>query len=81
MLQLIGASRATSSIPFQVFHMPDGHVETLKSWLGRTLSSNPVEAMFGLYDMVCIIHVRFYNTDGGVGTANVCYGSRQSQLL
>ena len=53
MLQLFGASRATASIPFQVFHMPEGHFETLNSWLERTLSSNPVEAMFGLYDMVC----------------------------
>ena len=53
MLQLVGASKAAASIPFQVFHMPEGHFETLKSWLKKTLSSNPVEAMFGLYDMVC----------------------------
>ena len=53
MLQLIGASNAAASIPFQVFHMPEGHIEPLNSWLERTLSSNPVEAMFGLYDMVC----------------------------
>ena len=53
MLQLVGASKAAASIPFQVFHMPEGHIEPLNSWLERTLSSNPVEAMFGLYDMVC----------------------------
>ena len=53
MLQLVGASKSAASIPFQVFHMPEGHVETLKGCLERTLSSNPVEAMFGLYDMVC----------------------------
>ena len=53
MLQLVGASNAAVSIPFQVFHMPDGHFETLRSWLKRTMSSNPVEAMFGIYDMVC----------------------------
>ena len=53
MLQLVGASKAAASIPFQVFHMPEGHLETLSSWLERTLWLNPVEAMFGLYDMVC----------------------------
>ena len=53
MLQLIGVGNPPASIPFQVFHMPDGHIETLEGWLKRTMSSNPVEAMFGLYDMVC----------------------------
>ena len=52
MLQLIGVSRAIASIPFQVFHMPGGYFETLESWLKRTLSSNPVEAMYGISDMV-----------------------------
>ena len=33
--------------------MPDGHLETLRSWFKRTMSLNPVEAMFGTYDMVC----------------------------
>ena len=81
MLQLVGASKSAASIPFQVFHMPNGHAETLKSWLERTLSSNPVETMFGLYDIVCTIHVRLYNTDGGVGTAKVCHGTRECQSL
>ena len=53
MLQLVGATKGAAGIPFQVFHMPEGHLETLSSWLERTLSSNPVEAMFGLYDIVC----------------------------
>ena len=52
-LQLVGVSSATASIPFHIFHMPGGHFETLKSWLERTLSSDPVEAMYGIYDMVC----------------------------
>ena len=51
-LQLAGASRVTASIPFQVYHMPDGHVEKLYSWLTRTMSANPVEAICGLHDMV-----------------------------
>ena len=52
-VQLIGASRSTASIPFQVFHMPGDQVEILEDWLKRTLSSNPVETIYGLYDMVC----------------------------
>ena len=53
MLQLIGMSNPAAMIPFQVFHMPDGHFETLEGWLKRTMSLNPVEAMFGIYGMVC----------------------------
>ena len=52
-LQLAGASRAMASIPFQVYHMPDGHFESFKSWVKRTMSANPVETMYGLHDMVC----------------------------
>ena len=52
-LQLAGASRATASIPFQVYHLPDGHFEKLASWVKRTMSANPVETMYGLLDMVC----------------------------
>ena len=32
------AREATASIPFQVYHLPDGHVESFKSWSKRTLS-------------------------------------------
>ena len=53
MLQLVEVSNPAASIPFQVFRMPDGHFETLEGWLKRTMSSNPVETMFGIYDMVC----------------------------
>ena len=52
-LQLVGVSNPAASIPFQVFHMPDSHFKTLEGWLKRTMSSNPAEAMFGIYDMVC----------------------------
>ena len=52
-LQLAGASRATASIPFQVYHLPDGHFEKLASWVKRTMSANPVETIYGLHDMVC----------------------------
>lgn len=49
--------------PFQVFHMPEGiplevshlregYFGTLRNWLERTLSSNPVEAIYGTYTMV-----------------------------
>ena len=51
-LQLSGASRATASIPFQVYHMPDGHFEVYDTWIKRVLPENPVEAIYGLYDMV-----------------------------
>ena len=52
-LQLAGASRAAASIPFQLYHLPDGHFEKLTSWVKRTMSGNSVETMFGLHDMVC----------------------------
>ena len=52
-LQLAGASRATASILFQLYHLPDGHFEKLESWIKRTMSTNPVETMYGLHDMVC----------------------------
>jgi hypothetical protein len=51
-LQLRGMSRATASTPFQVFHFPGDHFEDFWSWVRRTMSSNPVEAICGLYDMV-----------------------------
>ena len=51
-LQLAGASRVTASILFQVYHLPDGHFEKLENWVKRTISENPVETMYGLYDMV-----------------------------
>ena len=53
-LQLAGASRPTARIPFQLYHLPDGHFEKLASWVKRTMSENPVEAMYGLHDMVCV---------------------------
>jgi hypothetical protein len=51
-LQLDGMSRATDHVPFQVYHFPGDHFEDLEDWVMRTMSSNPVEAICGLYDMV-----------------------------
>jgi hypothetical protein len=51
-LQLNGMSRATDHVPFQVYHLPADHFENFGSWVTRTMSSNPVEAIYGLYDVV-----------------------------
>ena len=52
LLQLVGASSATATIPFQVFHWPSDLLP-YPTWLERTMSVNPVEAIYGLYKMVC----------------------------
>ena len=51
-LQLIGASRATATIPFQVFHLPDGFLPPYLTWIKWTLSFNPVDAIYGIYKIV-----------------------------
>ena len=52
LLQLVGASRATATIPFQVFHFPGGLLQPYVTWVKRTLSFNPVESVYGLLKMV-----------------------------
>ncbi|KIJ30141.1 hypothetical protein M422DRAFT_268387 [Sphaerobolus stellatus SS14] len=49
-VQLIGASKYTAPLPFQVYNAPES-VEPIRTWMGRTLASNPVETLCGLYDM------------------------------
>ena len=52
LLQLVGASGATATIPFQVFHLPGGLLHPYMTWVDRTLRFNPIEAVYGLYKMV-----------------------------
>ena len=53
LLQLVGASRTTAAIPFQVFHLQGGLLQPYATWVKQTLSFNPVEAVYGMYKMVC----------------------------
>ena len=56
-LQLIGASPTTSRLPIQVYHAPCGVLGTLRQWFMRSLSDNPVDLIFALYDMVGIFSI------------------------
>ena len=82
MLQIIGASRVTASIPFQVYHMPGEKLESLWSWVTRTLSSSPVETLYGLYDMVrhSTREAMRLHVDALVGLANISSGVRYFHL-
>jgi len=53
LLQLMGSSTSSSTIPFQVYDAPSGQIEDFQDWYGRTVKSNMVETIYGLYDMVC----------------------------
>ena len=50
--EFVEASEARASIPFHMSSMSGDHLEALRTWRTRTTSSNPVEAIYGLYDMV-----------------------------
>ena len=52
-LQLIGGSRFSSRILFEVYRMPGENLESLKGWVRWTHSSNPLEFIYGFHVMVC----------------------------
>ncbi|KIJ30146.1 hypothetical protein M422DRAFT_784095 [Sphaerobolus stellatus SS14] len=70
-VQLIGISRYTVTLPFQVYYAPES-CEPIRSWMRRTLASNPIETLCGLYDMrKSILGIQDFETnvslDGDLG--------------
>jgi len=53
LLQVIGGSRSSEIIPFQVYQNPGGNVEEFRDWFIRRCNSNLADELVkGLYDMV-----------------------------